>query len=82
MYVHLCIVDSSMVFQLVFGLLFANANASRNAGTSAEARNQTFSISRIFACICEDVVHTFVFFLFALSYVDVLFYVNQALVPQ
>ena len=68
------------VFQLAFGLLFTNANASRNAGTSAEARNQTFSISRIFACICVDVVRTFVFFV--CIYVDVLFYVNQALVPQ
>ena len=54
-----------MVFQLAFGLLFANANARRNAGTSAEARNQTFSISCIFACICVNVVHTFVCFLFA-----------------
>ena len=73
-YVHLCILDSSMVFQLAFELLFANANASRNAGTSAEARNQTFSISRVFACICVDEVHTIVFFLFA--FVDFLFYVN------
>lgn len=54
-----------MVFQLAFGLLFANANASRNAGTSADARNQTFSISGIFACICVNVVDTFVCFLFA-----------------
>lgn len=79
MYVHLCILDSSMVFQLAFGLLFANANASRSAGTSAEARTQTFSISRIFARICVDVVDTF---FFVCIYVDVLIFVNQALVPQ
>ena len=81
MYVHLCIWIPAWFFNLYLGFcLQMQMQAEMQAQVPRQEIKHFPFLASLLAFICEDVVHTCIFFV--CIYVDVLFYVNQALVPK